>query len=364
MDALGPSGVAREHAAESEAARRLAAPVVAALREAGLLRLAAPATIGAPEAPVAESLSAAEAVARGDASAGWCVSIHVTSSLLAGYLAPETAAEVLGAAGAVASGVWAPRGTAERVDGGARVSGRWAFCSGIDHADWLFAGCVLDGAPRVVALPRGELELLDTWHTSGLRGTGSRDAVADAVLVPDARVIDLAAGPVADGPLYRFPPFGFFAACIAAAALGNARGALDDFAALAAGKVGQGSRRTLAERPAAQAAVAEAEATLRAARAFFYEAIAGAWAQAEAGAVGVDARRDLRLAATFATRASAELVRTLHDLAGGPAVYDASPLSRRFRDAHTATAHFQVNAATYELTGRLLLGLETDVGGL
>ena len=366
MDRVAPGGLssavaaAREHAEQTEAQRRLARPVVEALVDAELLRMAVPAAYNGPEAPPAESLAAAEAVARGDASAGWCVGIHVTSSLLAAYLGPEGAAETLGDPRAVAAGVWAPRGAGTRENGGLRVSGRWSFCSGIDHSGHLFAGCIADGAPHVVALPRAELELLDTWHTTGLRGTGSRDAVAHDVLVPSHRVLSIFDGPVVDGPLYRFPIFGYFASAIAAAALGNARGALDEFAELAAGKRGQGSRRTLAERSATHAATAEAEASLRAARGLFFAAIEDCWAAAQAGRVGDEARRDLRLAATFATRTAADVVRALHDLAGGPAIYDSSPLGRRFRDAHTATAHFQVNAATYELTGRMLLGQPTD----
>jgi alkylation response protein AidB-like acyl-CoA dehydrogenase len=103
--------------------------------------------------------------------------------------------------------------------------------------------------------------------------------------------------------------------------------------------------------------VAEAEASLRAARGLYYAAIEAAWEAAQADEpVPVLLRNDLRLAATHATRASAGVVASLYDLAGGPAIYDDSPLQRRFRDAHTATAHFQVNAASRELQGRILLG--------
>src|SRR5439155_13554711 len=127
--------------------------------------------------------------------------------------------------------------------------------------------------PSVVALRTEELEIPDTWHTLGLRGTGSHDAIADEVYVPGARMSSLFDGPVLDRPLYRFPIFGFFALSIGAAALGNARGAIDEFVALAAGKVGLGSTRTLAERTPIQASVAEAEASLRGARAAYYAAI-------------------------------------------------------------------------------------------
>ena len=168
-------------------------------------------------------------------------------------------------------------------------------------------------------------------------------------------------GPVLDRPLYRFPIFGFFALSIAAPALGNARGAIDELTALATHKVGLGSSRTLAERTSTHASVAEAEASLRAARAAYYEAIEAAWQAAQDDQpVSVDLRNGLRLAATHAVRSSADVVRSMYDLGGGTAIYDDSPLQRRFRDAHTATAHFQVNAASRELPGRLVLGQPAD----
>jgi alkylation response protein AidB-like acyl-CoA dehydrogenase len=361
------AALARERAATTERERRLPEELVSGLRASGLLRAGAPAALGAVQAPPAVTLRCAEIVARGDASAGWCVSIAATSSLLSAYLPADGAAEIFGADDAVAAGVWAPSGTARPVDGGMRVSGRWAYCSGIRHSDYLFAGSVVDAGAtgesdkpvlRVVGIPTGELEILDTWHTSGLRGTGSHDAVVEDVFVPARRTLSLLDGALTvDAPLYRFPIFGFFALSIAAAALGNARGAIDDLVALAAGKIGQGSRRTLAERPMTQAAVAEAEASLRGARAFYYQAIDDAWEAAHhPEPVSVELRAALRLAATHAVRSAAEIARSMYDLGGGSAIYDDSPLQRRFRDAYAATAHFQVNPASWELTGRLLLG--------
>jgi alkylation response protein AidB-like acyl-CoA dehydrogenase len=369
------SALARDVAARTERDRALPQALLDELRATGLMRAGAPAALGALEASPATTLSAAERIARGDASAGWCVSIAVTSSLLAAYLPDRGASEIFGDPHTLAAGVWAPRGRAVVVDGGVRVSGQWSFCSGISHSDWLFAGCVLDdrapdadGPPtmRVAALPTAELEILDTWHTSGLRGTGSHDAVADDLFVPDHRILSLLeTRPRIDAPLYRFPIFGFFALSIAAAALGNARGSIDDLSALASGKTTLGSSRTLAERPATQAAVGEAEAALRAARALYYEAIEEAWAAAQQGGpIEESLRLGLRLAATHAVRASADVARSMYDLGGGTAIYEDSPLQRRFRDAHAATAHFQVNPATWELAGRLLLGLTTKTAQL
>ena len=361
------SALARSLAGETERRRSLPDELVEELREAGLLRAGVAAARGGPQLPPGAILRCAETVARGDASAGWCVSINATSSLLSAYLPEKGAAEVFGDPRSVAAGVWAPRGAARPVDGGVVVSGQWPFCSAISHSDWLFAGCVVapsegaDAAPtlRVLAIPQAELDIRDTWHTSGLRGTGSHDSVASDLFVPEHRILSVLDGPPAGADaLYRFPVFGFFALSIAVAALGNARGAIDELIELAGGKRTLGSSRTLAQRSQVQAGVAAAEASLRAARLLVYTAVDDAWREASGpDPVSEEARVALRLAATHATRTAADVVASMYDLGGGSAIYESSPLQRRFRDAHTATAHFQVNPATYELLGRLLLGL-------
>ena len=357
--------LARRLADQIDANRRLPAELVSALRDSGLLRGGAPIEVAGLELAPGVALRCAEEVARGDTSAGWCVSIAITSSLLVAYLPLVARDELFGDGRGVAAGVWAPHGKARPAPGGVVVSGRWAFCSGITHADVLFAGCVLEDRPAVVALPTAELQVLDTWHTLGLRGTGSHDAVADELFVPESRVISIFDGPVIDRPLYRFPPFGFFAACITAAAMGNARAAIEDFVELAVAKRGVASSRTLAERPATQVAVAAAESDLEGARALYYQAIDAAWrASQDESPVPVEARTRLRLAATHGVRTAAEVVRTMYDLAGGSAIYDGAPLQRRFRDAFTATAHFQVNEASRELPGRILLGQSAEVATL
>src|SRR6201997_1360995 len=269
--------LARGMADQTEAGRRLPVELVGVLRDSGLLRAGAPVEVDALELAPGTALRCAEEVARGDASAGWCVSIAITSSLLVAYLPPASRDELFGDGRGVAAGVWAPHGKARRAPGGVVVSGRWAFCSGITHADVLFAGCVLEDRPAVVAMPTEQLQVLDTWYTLGLRGTGSHDTVADEVFVPNERVLSIFDGPVIDRPLYRFPPFGFFAACITAAAMGNARAALEDFIELANAKKGVASSRTLAQRPTVQAAVAAAESALESARALYYQAIDTVW---------------------------------------------------------------------------------------
>lgn len=365
--ALDLAPLAAELAEQTERERRLPKELVEQLRAAGLFRLAVPEALNGAEVAPGEVLESTEALARADMSAGWCVSIAATTCLLAAHLPHEGAAEAFGDPDTVAGGVWAPNGRAVPEGDGLRVSGRWGFCSGVGHCDWLLMGCRIEGGEmRLVAFPVSEVEVQDTWHVSGLRGTGSHDIVADGVLVPARRTASLSQHrPVIDRPLYRFPLFGFFAASIAAPALGNARGAIDDLTGLAGAKTPQGARRRLAERSTTQAAVAQAKAALGAARCYLRSATAAAWEAAQGpDQVPTALRVDLRLAATHAARTAADVTRAVYDLGGGTAIYDASPLSRRFRDAHTATAHVQVGPASWELPGRLLLGLDADTATL
>jgi len=165
----------------------------------------------------------------------------------------------------------------------------------------------------------------------------------------------------AQRPLYSFPPFGLLALSIAAVALGIARGALDDVAELASVKTPTMGTRTLAERPATQAQLAQAEAALRAARVLLYAAVDAAWEAARAGsAIPLALRVDLRLAATHAVTTSAAAVDAAYSLGGGSVIYESSPLQRRFRDVHAATQHMLVGPSTWELAGRALLGLDVD----
>ncbi len=364
------AALARELAQETEAERRLPEPLLERLRDSGLMNAGAPRESGGLELPPGELLRQAAAIAAGDASAGWCVSIAATSSLLSGWLEPDGREELFADPRGIAAGIFAPRGTAQPTEGGFLVSGRWPYCSGIGHAGVLFAGCFLvkdaDEAsgrplPIVVGIPRAELEVLDTWHTLGLRGTGSHDAVAAEVFVPARRAFSLFEGPRLEEPLYRFPVFGYFALSVAAAAMGNARGAVEDFAELARVKVGQGSTRTLAERSTTHAALAAAEASLRASEALFDSAVQDAWVAAQGQEpVPVEVRNGLRIAASNAASTGASVVSTLFGLAGGPAIYDSSALQRRFRDAHTASAHFQIGPVSREIQGRLLLDQPAD----
>jgi alkylation response protein AidB-like acyl-CoA dehydrogenase len=184
--------------------------------------------------------------------------------------------------------------------------------------------------------------------------------------VPKARSVSLIADtPHEKGALYRYPVFGLLAMGVASVALGNAAGALDEIKALVAAKKPMGGQKSMADRPVIQTEISRAEAKYRAAEAFFREAVATCWAGAqERGSLSPDERAELRLAAAYATETAAEVTKTAFTLGGGNAVYLTSNLQRRFRDAHVATQHIATSAAIYELTGRVLLDLPTDLAML
>lgn len=368
--------LAAELAPLSERDRTLRPALVEALVASGLVRLCIPRSAGGLEADPATVVRVIEEVASGDGAAGWCLMIAATTGALAAYLPAAAARQVFGDPGTVTGGVFAPRGRAVAEGGGGyMVTGRWPFASGVGHCTWLVGGCAVEDplGPRLTAtgaldphlafVPASQVTVHDTWSVSGLRGTGSHDMEIRGARVPAELMFSLVTGiPLEPGPLYAVPPFGLLAAGVAAVALGIARGAVADLVTLAAEKVPGGSSRRLAERGAVQADVARAEASIRAARSFLLETLDAAYAAAAAGeGMTVERRIALRLAATHATTASAQAVDLMYTAAGGSAIYESSPLQRRFRDVHTATQHMIVAPATSELAGRLLLGLPTDL---
>lgn len=363
--ALAPRAAELADSAERE--RRLPAELAAAFQDAGLFSMLTPRELGGLELPPLEALAAIEALATADAAAAWCVMIQSTSGVLGAYLDQDAAAEVFGPGGGVLGGVYAPLGKAITVDGGWLVSGRWPFASGSAHCNWLLGGATLEsGPPRLMIFPAADVEILDTWDVSGLAGTGSNDIQVTNLRVPGPRSVALTTDrPVRGGPLYRFPVFGLLALGIAAVALGVARGAIDDLLYLAGAKTPTGSRRKLAERAMVQVDVAQAEALVGSAGALLEQTVGAAWQAAQTGAeFDLRTRAGLRLAATNATIASARAVDLMYNAGGGSSIYRTGTLQRRFRDIHAATQHVMVAPPTWEVVGRVLLGVETDTSTL
>lgn len=367
----------RERADEIEANRRLPRDLAEHFSRVGFYRMLVPADYGGLESPPAEAMETIELLARADGGSAWCAFIGSTSGTVLSMLAPQAAREIFSHPDVRLGGVFAPRGEANVEADGYRVNGRWQWGSGTENCDWVMGGCRViengepqrrsDGSPvqKMMLVPADDVEFLDTWHVSGLCGSGSTDFSINGLFVPETHSVSLGVDRPLDRPLYRFPQFGLLAMGIAAVSLGLARAAIDELVEIAGGKRPTGSSRPLAARASTQSDVSEAEALWRSARSFYYESIELAWQSAcREGRIGVEHRRDIRLATTHATRSCARAVDLMYNLGGGTSVYRTSPLQRIFRDIHVATQHMMVGPATFELTGRMLLGLDADTTGL
>jgi indole-3-acetate monooxygenase len=361
-------------AAEIERSRSLPPDLSARLGAEGFYRMFIVERLGGLEVGPGVAARVYEEIARGDAACAWVAFIGATTGLALSRMPDEAVTEMLAAPDTLITGVFAPSGTANAVTGGFRVSGRWQWGSGAPNAHWIGGGCTLyeQGKPltnaagvarnHMLFFPAAEVQLLDTWHVSGLRGTGSTAFEVRECFVPERRASGYLLRKPPDRPLFRFPAFAPLAHGVASVALGIARASIDELIRVAGEK--QRGATTLANWSHLQIELARAEARLRSARAFFYETIDAAWQAAQsAESVAANLSRDLRLSTTHAVQEATAVVDAMYTLAGGTAVYDGSPLQRHFRDVHVATQHMMVATGTLETVGRMLLGLDADAVG-
>ena len=354
--------VAAEHAQDGERLRRLPTAVVDAMRAESVQRMCVPAAYGGPEVDPPTILKVIERIAAADGAAGWCTMIATTTSLLSHYVEPERARVMWGDPDNFTGGVFARNATAVKVAGGYRVTGRWMWGSGTQHCQWITGGATGDGFSGSMWFTPEQVEFDDTWHTSGLRGTGSTDFHVDDVFVPDSLAVQpQVTGPQVDSPLGAFPDMTLLAVGVAATGLGIGRHALDAIIELGTEKRPQFSSRTISQSGVAQSELAKAEATLRSARAFLLEEVSQAWATALAGGrVDLAARGRMRLAGANAAQAAVMAADTAYTLGGGTSIFEHSPLQRCLRDAHVVTQHIMVAPRLFETLGKLHFGIDID----
>jgi alkylation response protein AidB-like acyl-CoA dehydrogenase len=362
---LAPTISAR--AAEVEAARRIPADLLESLVDAGCFRLLMPESHGGTGADLVTAMAVLDGLARADGSVAWTVMIGGASFCDLAGLPRATFDAIFAHPDVIVAGAFAPSGSATPINGGYRVSGRWGFASGCEHADVVYANCVeavVDGVPhlRMAVLTPDQITIEDTWNVLGLRGTGSHHFRADAVLPADRTLRPLLEEPCLDEPIVRVPIPTLYALCIAAVAVGIARGALDNVLGLAASKVPLLAGAPLAADPLFQSDLAAADTELRAARALLHEAAGSAWAGAvESTPFPLEQVAHLRAAAVWATDRAAAAVGTAYRAGGGTSIYADSPLQRRLRDVQTLTQHFLVKPATLATAGAVLAGQEITV---
>jgi alkylation response protein AidB-like acyl-CoA dehydrogenase len=347
------SGELRERADEAEALRTMPPDLVEVARSAGLFRLAMPKVLGGLELDPLTIVSTVEELSRADGSAGWTVLIGNSTAFFA-WLDPHVAQAMLGeATDIISTSMFAPMGRARREGNDFVIDGRWPFNSGCMHADWFQTGFMImdgdapamraDGRPdmRFAFFPRQHAEIIDTWHSVGLRGTGSHDIAVHGLRVPEAHTAaPMLDPPVANGGLWQLGFFPLLGVLMSGFPLGVARRALDELAVLAPTKRRGASPIVVADDPHAQYEIGRAEGALQSAKALIADAFGDAWGTLTAGsALTPEEAARMGLAGQQAMNAAVAAVDIAFNFAGAGAVYAGHPLERCFRDIHTANQH-------------------------
>lgn len=363
---LSPSLVATVVSASDEAdrIRRLPDSSVKALEEAGFFRMCLPAELGGPGLSAVDVLGRIAAISRVDGAAGWCSMISSTTSALAGFLEIGVARETF-AAGRAYGGVFAPNGSFARNGDHAVLDGRWQWGSGLHHCDVVVAGAMdAQGERRTFIIEADRVELIDTWHTVGMRGSGSVDfAVSNLDIDLSHSVGQIRPRVVSEDPICRFPNFSLLASAVAAVGAGIAEHALGDVIALASERRPQFSKRLLAEHATVQSAIARLRVSLDAASALLHQRVADCWdTVVRSERPSLDQRVGIRSAATYLVATAVATVDEAFSVAGGTAVYETSALGRCLRDIHVVGQHIMVSTRLHESLGRHVLGLQLDDG--
>ena len=369
VTALAP--VVARYARDIEQGRQLPAGLVSALKSARIYSMLVPRHYGGLELDAPSTLQVVAALAGLDGSVGWNAMIGHIGALMPFLASPDLCEEIYrDGKDHIIAGSGQPAGTAERVPGGWRVTGTWPFASGCQNAEWIVGTCVMmeDGSPidasdrpgpmiRTCLMPAEHWEIRDTWHTFGLKGTGSHHVALTDVFVPDENFFEFPFG----ASFAPDPIFGKFPEVVVlshgAVAVGIAEGAIMDLVELAGAGVKQLFMTTpLVETERFKEGLARLDADLMAARALLEAQITRVWRNPERPAAKGLARVAEQLqAAIWITSACVRVAEGCFELAGSRAVYESSSLQRRVRDLRVAAQHVAVHPRNYVTAGAAVL---------
>ena len=356
---------------EIDDARRLPDRLVGKLTDAGFFRMMVDRELGGLEADPLTAAQVVETLSKVSPSVGWVVMIIASTNFWTARVLPDDAVRDVFTPGAPVNvvGNLMPHGRAVKVDGGWRVSGRWPLGSGCWQAHWVASGGWLhdghgpimedDDTPawRVFYTPISDCRILDTWYTTGLRGTGSHDYTMDGIFVPDRLVTRHPLRAPSLRPSRHYAYSAMVIAAMAAVALGAARGSVDSLIEIMERKLELPSGRPASSRYDKQADLGAAEALVGSARAYLYDILGQVWAKITTGEpLTSELRARFRLACTNAATASVAAVDLVYRAGGTDSIYSSSPMERLFRDAHTVAAHVAMRPSTLADGGALLLG--------
>lgn len=370
----------RKNALGTERARRVPAQHIDALREAGYFDAVKPLEYGGRARPFIELVDANIDLSASCAATGWVAGLLAAHQWLLAMFPKQAQDDVWGDdPNALLCGSYAPTALAESADGGYKLNGRWSFASGCDNAQWAVCGAILPAqeerkpVPAFLLVPAGQYTIDDTWDVVGLAGTGSKTLVLDNVVVPPHRVLTFPQAVNGQTPgallykgqsLFNMPMLTVLPSCLAAVAVGAAQGALDSYIdsvghRVTRGAVAGGNNR-MAEFPTIQLRVAEAAASVDAAREILLRDVARAQSLAGgASTFSVDDRIHSRRGQAFAVHLSLRAVEALNASTGGHGLNMDNPVQRAWRDANAVGRHISMNWDTVgTMVGQHLFGLE------
>ena len=366
--------IIREYSEEAERERRLSRPALTALREAGLLRMTTPRSLGGLETDPVTRVLVIEEIGRHDSAAAWTLENPLDWAFLCCRLPDEGAEEIYSrGADTLIAGQFGRPLKATSTNGGYRISGRAPFVSNCYDADWILSMVVVaedesagdEPQMHMVYFPSEECEIIDTWDVMGMRGTGSNDISVTDVHVPKSRtfpfVPEFQPGSHYLGPLYRLPVVGAAASGIPTPMLGVARRALDEVTELARTKTPVAWSGLLKERASAQAQLGRAEAILRSGRLLLLDTLSEAWRRCVDGEThSLEQKADILLAMVHAMSSAVQAVELACSIAGTTAFRATSPLERCFRDVQTMRHHVFASEQRYGTFGQVCLGVPPD----
>lgn len=363
-----------ERAVATGAARQVPAETIKDLWDAELCYLLKPKKYGGPEVRVDTVFETASVLSRGDGSAAWVWTVMGVHDLFLAYFPEQAQQEYWANDRTMSASSFAPSGRLTPVDGGYKLSGKWSFCSGIDHARWMLlagiAGMLSKDPPipdiRFALLPKSDVTVIDDWHVMGLCGSGSKSCAVADVFVPEYRTVkldDLSNGSspgaqINQGALYRAPAWAIFPFCISSAAPGIAKGACDAFIAEMRSRSSAFDHSPLSKKPTIQVRLAEASALADAAELLYMRSLKETIDKIMAGETlslehRVRSRRDQAYAVQMGKRATELLL----GAQGGGGLFERSPVQRASRDLTAIAAHIAANWDTPAINyGQVTLG--------
>lgn len=373
----------REKQEQTNEMRRPPEEVRLRLKEDGFSRLYQPKRYGGAEGGLVNGADILREIGRGCGSTAWIMAQNIQHNFMLANWPEQAQDEIWGKTpDALVSGILIPGiGKAVKVAGGYRLSGRWPFVSGSEISDWIiFTGdCAIEGSDKReefhFVLPRGQVEILDTWYTIGLRGSSSQDCQVKDVFVPEHMAVtmqdlkgrgDSPGARVNTGWQYSVPLYALFGCYIGCAALGIAEGAVEMYVEGARKRASTMSGANISSFATQQVKVAEAKTAVMSARLIIYSVLQQAEDIFKSGNQStVEDRTRWRAMATYAGRLASSAVNLVLEAGGGGVIYERNPLSRSFSDITVANRHitqsWDFNGSTY---GRVLLGLPSGVEAL